>query len=304
MKDRTGSTWGGIGIAFGIIIVLAAVAVLAGIFPKDIASNTGTGPTTPPPSNLNTQCSQNPAYTYGAVDKFASGTSIAGTDYIKVGASAPVSSLAAPPAGVGIAYWKSNDSWYCPIKTDNVICGSNLFQEQCIQNGSVTLSVYDRDGRVTLTAGGGANNLSFAANAVHNLELDFQGTAKKAQLPFGGCLVIESNVNVTDVVVSGGGISAGCGFPITYSIGATTNTYKTFNVPAGFDADGVGDLKAINVQLKSGSGDPTLSTTTITFYPANYYIGNDGQFYLGVEKDKNADTTKTATSVATTFIVQ
>jgi len=257
------------------------------------------------PPNINSQCSQNPAYTYGAVDKFAKGTAVVGTDEIKIGSSAPVTSLAAPQAGAGIAYWKNNATWYCPVKTDNVACGPVLMQEECITNGSVTLSVYDLDNRVTLTAGGGANNASMSANAVRNFELDFQGTAKAAQLPFGGCLVVDANTNVTDVAMTGYGITAGCSdLPLTYSIGATTNNYKLFRIPAGFDSDGAGDLKRISMQLKSGGSDPTLSTTTIKFYPANYYIGNnDGQFYLGVERDKNADTTKTATAQSTTFIL-
>lgn len=288
----------------GIVLVVFAAIWVAPKLGIGGGATLDTGTTINVPANVNAQCAQNPAYTYSGVDAFNAGTTVGGTDQIKTGADAPVTSLAAPTAGAGLAYWKQNATYFCEIKTDNAACGAHTLQADCIQNGTVTLSVRDLDNDVTLTNGGGANNLTVGANEVHNLELRYQSAAKKAVAPFGGCIAVEYPSTFTDVAVSGAGISSAksCPYQWTYTVSSTSNTYRLFEVPAGFDKDGAGDLKKISVQLKSGSSNPS-GTAYLKVQPANYYVGNDKAFHLGIEKDANADTTLTMGGGASTSFV-
>lgn len=244
-------------------------------------------------------CSQNPAYTYSAVDTFST-TTILGTDRIKSDGNKPVTSLAAPPAGKTLEYWKDNSTVFCEVVTEEggAKCGSQTMQTQCYQNStSTSLKLYDRDNKQFVTtpaAAGAANNVSIGANGAVNLQITYQGTAKYANMPFGGCLAIEVPTTITEVIVNGEGLTSSnlCPYTWTYAVSATTNTYKLFAVPSGFDKDASGDLKEIDVQLKAGSTDPTTATAYYEFMPADYYVTNDGNIVLGIEKDKNGDTTK------------
>lgn len=239
-------------------------------------------------------CSQTPTYSYSAVDNLAGGT-ITGTDYIKMGTNAPVNTLANPTAGSKLEYWKSNSSYFCEVqKVDAVQCSSNSVQGKCYQSVAPTLKIYDMDNALFLTNGGGANNLTVGASETHNLKLTYQGTAYKSGMAFGGCLAVE--VPNTFTAVNLAGYSA-CPFKWTYGVSSTGNTYYTFAIPSGFDVNGAGDLKELPFQIKSGISNPS-GTAIVTFQPANYYVGSDGALHLGIEKDANSDTTKTATGTA------
>lgn len=248
------------------------------------------------PPNLGAQCSQNPAYTYSNVDYFASGTTMQGTDEIKNNNDAPVTSLASPKAGASLQYWKSNSSWFSPVVADTASCGSQTLQGRALQNGTVTLAIRDTDNDVSLSNSGtaGTQNVTIGANGVSNLEVRYSAAAKKAVMPFGGCVAVEVPTTITGVVMNGAGIDSlkPCPYTWTYTVSATTNTYRLFAVPKDFDSNGAGDLKRISLQLTAGSSNPSAAAA-VTFQPANYYITNDGKFALGIEKDLNQDTTQT-----------
>ena len=109
---------------------------------------------------------------------------------------------------------------------------------------------------------------------------------------------------MTSITLSGEGVTPGCAYPWTYAVMNTGNSYKLFTVPAGFDAEAKGVIHKISGQMQAGSGDPATSgavTGLITFQPANYYLGNDGNFYLGIEQDKNQATTLTGAAMTNVF---
>lgn len=241
------------------------------------------------------QCNQNPAYTYSAKDLYSTAT-FSGTDEIKVNGLKPVTSLQNPPFGAPLEYWHNGSTFFCnKVAVDKVKCGAQQVQTTCWQN-TTTVSVATRDlsNDVTLSDNSvnGATNITMGANAVANLELRYQSNGKKAGLPLGGCLAVEVPSGVSDVQVTGNGITAGCSYPWTYTVSATSNSYKLFTIPSTFDSDGKGMLMRTGLQLSSGATNP-LGVAYVTYQPANYYITNDGAIVLGIEKDKNQDTTKT-----------
>lgn len=234
-------------------------------------------------------CTQNPSYSYSGVDKLVN-TVITGTDEIKTNGFAPVTTLANPQAGTPLQYWKSNSTYFCSVKDAGTVqCGAQQVQADCYQSTTPTLKVYDQDNALFLTSGGGANNLTVGANEVHNLKLTYQGTAFKSAVPLGGCIAIEVPSSITQVTLPG---YSACPYKWTYTVSSTSNTYFTFGLPSGFDANGLGDLKELPFQMKSGASNPS-GTAIVTVIAGNNYIGNDGNFKFGIEKDFNADTTKT-----------
>jgi len=92
-------------------------------------------------------------------------------------------------------------------------------------------------------------------------------------------------------------------YELTYSVSSTSNTYKIFGLADGFDADAKGDLKKFDLQLLGSATNPS-GTVYVKIYPANYYITNDGNIVLGVEKDQNDDTTSTfGLQGSTSFVI-
>lgn len=264
------------------------------------------------------QCQVSQAYGYTAVDALQTGVSVPGTTYIKSGSLAPVTSLAAPNPGQLLSFWNSNASTLCPVvdlnsqilgvtgtlvnaPTAGATCGTANLQSRCYANGSVTLSVYTQPANTALTNGGGANNATSVVGT-SNYNVYYTGTSKKAEMPFGGCVALEYPTNVTSLSFSGAGISSAmaCPYTWTYSLHSTSNTYQAFAVPSGFDANGAADQKVMALQLTAASNAPK-GTVYITFQPANYYVGNDGNFHIGIQKDANADTTLTTTGMASVF---
>lgn len=271
---------------------------IGGFFPQTTTPQEGA--VKQPTTIADIGCSQNPAYSYSGVDKFGT-TTFTGTQYIKQNSLKPVSTLANPTYGDKLELWIDNSSsgGYCEVTTEpSVACGSRAIQTICYSNSTLTTKIYDDDNKAFLNINAGSDtggtNVTIGANGVANLRLTYQGTSKKANMPFGGCLVMEVPTTITDVTANGAGISSNtpCKYSYTYTIHSTSNTYKMFDVPKGFDADGLGDLKEIPIQLKAGTTNPS-GYGWVTWKPATYYVSNDGNFELGVEKDKNQDTTVT-----------
>jgi len=278
------------GIVLGLVLLLA---VGVGMYFKQPASAVG-GVVQEPVASGDcdaVQCFQNPAYTYGAVNEFTSGA-VSGTNHIKVDGKAPVASLANPEKCSVMQYWLESTTDFCGIVDETeVACGSNQIQSRCIANGSISLNAFDQF--TALTAGGGANNITLGANGIKNVDFTWEGAAEQANMPMGGCLCVEYPNTISYAKPSGAGLSdTSCRFKKTYTVASTGNTYQCYDVPEGFDADGVGDKKSFALQMKASASDPS-GTAKVTFFPANYYVTDDGDFALGVEKDLNDDTAAT-----------
>jgi len=71
-------------------------------------------------------------------------------------------------------------------------------------------------------------------------------------------------------------------------------------LPAGFDS-AKATLKRIQCQFQASGTDPS-GLYKVSMYPAGYYIGNDGQINLDVEKFANQDTTKVISTTGITAL--
>jgi hypothetical protein len=287
------------GFLWAVIVLLAVGVTIGGVAvfkpmatPQSVVPTGGTG-------TGGVQCAQNPAYSYSAKDT-QSTSLIGGTDEIKLNANAPVTSLANPTFGETLQYWKDNSSYFVEVySVPSVLCGANQVQTKAFAYASSTIKAKDLDTDLFLTNGGGANNITMGASALANVEVRVQGTSKYASAPFGGCVAVEYPSTLTSVTLTGAGLTGNaCPYTWTYTTQSTGNSYKLLETTKDFDADGSGLVKAMNLQMKAGSSNPS-GMVYLTLQPANNYIGNDGKFYLGIEKDVNQDTTKTFANAQT-----
>lgn len=326
MKVAKG-TW--TGIIVGAVVLLAILSFTGTIkLSNPLASTTPApgAPTTLATASATTAVlGQSPAYTYSSIDSKQPANSVPGTSYIKTGNQAPVTSLAGPNMNVGLEFWNSNTTNFCDVVDANsaaittsqavpdissvvapALGGTHTVQSSCYIASNPTLSAYNSPQNSLLTNDGGSQNLSTAVGAT-NVNLYFQGTSKQSAMPYGGCLALEQSVNVTSISVNGAGITgAPCPFVWSYQVQNTADTFKTYAVPYGFDQNGAADLKSIAIQYTAATNKP-VGKAYVAFQPANWYVGNDKAFHLGIEKDANADTTKTftaGTGMNTTFIMQ
>jgi hypothetical protein len=260
-----------------------------------------------PPSVISGQCEVAPAYTYSGYDSL-NGLTIGGTVQAKIGDKAPGSSTN-PPAGSVIQLWLQNSTGHLcglseKVKAD---CGNQDLEVDCFDNATVTTAVYDEPAHTALTAttttGTGATNISIGANGLGTMSLTYQANAKQSFLPFGGCLAIEVPNTITQITATGAGISEGCPYQWTYTTASTSNIYKLFSVPSGFDADGKGDVKTINIQLQNGGTDITAGNMVVTMRQANYYVGNDKNFYLDVEQKMKGLNTVTGDEIVSAVAI-
>lgn len=293
-----------------IFAVIAVIAVLfyggnqgwfkgtGGSSVETVATSTG--------ASVPAGCNQNPSATYSAVDYFTQSTVARGTDQIKQNGDAPVSTLSTPTVGTQLTYWLSNSSLFCEPVTKTTPCGSFSIQAKCLGNYSATMSVYDEDNKATLGAGGAGTNVTIGANSAGHLTYSYTTTGKKSEMALGGCMIIEYPSSLSQVQVSGEGISsdAVCQYATSsYTVSSTSNTYIALAVPKMWDAGTTSVKKNIALTLISGASDPS-GTVKVAFMPAQYYVTNDGNFDLNTQKVKNADTTRTTTDLpSTTFIV-
>lgn len=290
-----------------ITVAVIALVVIFGFnyFMGDKQPAAGTA--TPGVSGANAdQCFVIPTYSYSAVDKYLA-TAVGGTDQIKDNGNAPVTSLQYPTKGDALQYWKSNASYNCEVKSATVGCGSNNVQTKCIKNAtSVSLKVFNKktNDYVNSSVDSQTNDLTLGASSTASLRVDYEGTSKTSLMPFGGCMAVEYPATISSITVNGAGISSGtpCPYAYTYSVASTSNTFRLLAVPAGFDDESISSVKEIALTLQSGSTNPS-GTLKLTFQSAGYYITNDGNFALGIEKDKNDDTTKVGNVVSASIIV-
>jgi hypothetical protein len=286
---------------FWAIIVLLAIGITIGgfaVFKPSATQQSVTTTTAGGQVSVPVGCNQNPVYTYSAKDT-QSTSLIGGTDYIKADELAPVTTLTNPSAGDTLQYWKDNSSYFVEVaNVPTVLCGSHAVQTRAYAYASSTIKAKDLDNDVFLTNGGGVN-LTLGSNGLANVEVRVQGTSKYSSAPFGGCIAVEYPSTLTSVTLTGAGLTGNaCPYTWTYTTQSTGNSYKMLETTKDFDADGSGIMKSANLQLKAGSTNPS-GMIYITLQPANNYIGNDGKFYIGIEKDKNQDTTKTFANAQT-----
>ena len=296
MKNNKGEMKGG----WVIVLVIVAVILVAspGLLTNLFSSGTTTTTTTTTTEET-AVCPYQPTATYTQKDKFSSNIITGGTAYYKV--NALPSTTSAPTnvnKGTSYQYWYSNTTVYVAPMTKTAGCGANDFIADSWQNGSVTLSGYDTVGNVVICQTAGTNNITLGANAQANQKITYQGTAKKSAMPFGGLMVVEYNSTISDVVCTGANIKSGnpSGFHITYGVSATTRTSKVFEVDSALD-DGSGTSRTIDCQFTNGASAVGASSPYyVKFFPANYYLTNDGNFALDVEKTLNSDNTRTGYS--------
>lgn len=309
---KTGTTF-----AFIAVVLVAVVLGFAGSKYLDggsLSTIDGPGATvvSVPPAGQSTggqQCLQNPSYAASVVDAFLTGTAVTSTNNWKIGSNPPTSgTFPTASAGLSAQLWPNASGYFCNVKDFGpTACGAQpQVVATCYQNGSASsLSTYLPSTRTVLTAGGGANNATMPANTNLLVEVDYNGPSKKANLPFGGCIGIETptNATVTQAVYNGQALSS-CDVKWTYSVSTAGYNFNAFTLPSGFDADGLGQQKAITFNMQTGVA-ASGGLVTVSFAPKNTYITNAGTFALGIEKDQNQDTTKTYTGgLVTTFHIR
>lgn len=245
-------------------------------------------------------CPFQPTATYSTKDLFSS-TTVTGTAYYKVG-NQPATTTATSNVNKDITYtyWVDNSSYYVKPQVKTANCDVNSFVADAWNNNSATITLYDSVGRATSVTGSGtySSNISLGASGVANVELTYQGTAKKSRMPFGGVLVVEYNSSIASVTCSGSSIVPSP-YHVTVSTSYTTNTYQVFGVNGNLD-DGSGMPKTISCQFQNGATDaPDPTVYYFHFIPANYYLTNDGNIVLDVEKFLNQATTRTGSGTQT-----
>lgn len=290
-----------------IVVAVVGIFLVSGGSLSGLFGGSQTTVVAPPASapQVGAGCNQNPVYTWSGVDFYNKSEVVAATNYTKINGMAPTSNGNAV-YGQPLSFWLYNSTRFCaPVSPPGGLaeCGNQILQATCYGNGtSLSTTMWDDDNNVLLGASAAGTNVTIGANGIANLILKYKAVAKAANMPFGGCAVIEFPTTITDVIVSGSGLSNAnpCNYQVTYTVGNATNTYRTFAVPTGFDAAGDGLTKDISVQLRAGSSNPS-GHFFVQFIPANYYVANDGTFDLNTEQAKNSATTRTAPAPARAY---
>jgi hypothetical protein len=289
----------GVGIillAVGFLLI-AQSGVLAGQgLPKlfsagldDSDSTSGSG------SNVNPNV--NPSATYTTVDRFGN-TVVGGTAYYKRdGLSAGTTALSNVNPGTKYTYWVSNSTAYY-VKPFDFVAGTlnnDIVNKNAYQNGSATVILFDSVNNVNVQTAN--NNVTMGAGATVNLAVKYQGTFQRSAMPFGGVLVVEKNTSIAQVTCTGADIGSASGSPLSYTVSSTANDYVVFSVSPSLD-DGTSSVRDFNCQFKNGASDSS-SNVKFTFIPYNWYVGNDGNFYLDAQKNANSDTARTGLGTVT-----
>lgn len=236
-----------------------------------------------------------PTASYSARDKYST-TSISGTSYYKVnGNSATTTAYTNTNVGDGITYWVSNTSYWVKPIVKNAGAGVTPFEALGWANSSASVSLYDSVGRAS--ADSGDSNISMGANDQANVEITYQGTSEGSAGPFGGKMVIEMNATISSVTCTGDALTSSDPYHLTYSVSATSHTYKSWAYSPILD-DGTGAVQRINCQFKNGAtavgaGSPYY----VKFIPANYYVTDNGDIVLDTEKADDGDTTRTGSTI-------
>jgi len=236
-----------------------------------------------------------PTASYSARDKYST-TSVSGTSYYKVGSnSATTTAYSNVNVGDSITYWVSNTSYWIKPVVKTAGAGVNPFEALGWANSSASVSLYDSVGRAS--ADSGDSNISMGANDQANVEITYQGTSEGSAGPFGGKMVIEMNSTISSVTCTGDALTSSDPYHLTYSVSATSNTYKSWAYGPSLD-DGTGAVKRIDCQFKNGaSAVGAGSAYYVKFIPANYYVSDKGDIILDTEKAENGDTTRTGSTI-------
>ena len=280
-------------LTVGVVAVLALLVYamfFRGAEQTAFGGATGTTGTT---SNVNV----NPTATYSTIDTYST-TAVTGTGFYKQD-GLPISTTAIGNVNPGTeyTYWLQNGSWY--VKPFVFTAGSlnnQIVNKVAVQNGSVTVNVIDSATGLSLTVGGGANNISGSANAVGNIQIKYTGGSKTSALPFGGVMVVEYKNTISSVTCTGADLLASNPYHVTYAVSAVTNTFTQFGVADTIDS-GNGALHEIDCNIKQGASASSGSNFIIKFIPANYYVTNAGAMMLDTQKNDNADNTRTGLGV-------
>lgn len=239
-----------------------------------------------------------PTASYSTKDRFST-SSIPGTSYYKVnGKSATTTAYTSVNKGDSITYWVSNSTTYVEPLSQSAGDGVTRFDNtNAYQNGSMTVTGYDLVQKTAITSG--AYNSSMGANKNAQIEFTVLGLAKTSNIPLGGVMVVEYNSTIPTVSCSGDGIvGLNNKYQVTYSVTATTNAFKIYEVAKGFDVSQDGGNTGVtrNIRCDFTNGASAVGTGSpfyVKFIPANYYLGNDGNIYLDVEQKMNGATTRT-----------
>lgn len=276
------------------MVVLLTLVVVGGLL---FAFNSGMLTQTQLPSDTsgtNANVAVNPVASYSTVDKFSTSTCSGTAYYQRDGEEATTTALTNVNPGVEYTYGIIGNATYYtkPIKFVAGNLNNNIVNKECFTDYNPTLAGYDNNGRATFTSG--VANVTLASSGTSNLEVSYQGTAKKSAMPFGGIMAVEMNSSITSVACSGANIVADDGSQhLTYTVSATTHKVKFFKVLPSVDDGKDVSKRIINCQFQNGATTVgTGATFKVVFYPANYYITNDNKFALDTEKFLNDDTTR------------
>jgi len=279
-------------VAILAIVVIAGAAMFAGS--GQMATTGDTTKTDPDTGEQRTLegCNQKPDLTVLGVDEFSKSTQIPGQGYLKEDGdpATSVSGSNTVNANEELNGLWVNESWFCGPEPMSLDCGdSEDLYSYCIENGSATVKVKDltQDEFV-----GVDNNVTLTANDDASLEVQYDGQSENANMPFGGCIIVEVPNTVTEVSLTGEGVSEGCDYQTnSYTTSSTSNSMYAFQVPKGYDAD-TGTILSHNLEIASGDSDPS-GTAKVSFLPAAYYVSEAGNFELDVEKAADGSNTRT-----------
>lgn len=243
----------------------------------------------------------NPAATYATVDKYNS-SNITGTVYAQIDGLPATGVL---PANVNpdteYKYWISADNYLIRPLVQKGTTGNNAFvNREAYCPSTISLTAYDVTGKAAVAVA--SHNVSGVANGVQNVEFDYQPVYGRSNVPFGGVFVIEMNNTITSVQCTGTGVvSAGTGnFHLTYAVSNLSAKYQPFLLADGWDNGAGGAQKQIFCTFNNGASSAQYTQYIATIIPANYYVANDGNFYLDTEKFmNNGISTRTATNTST-----
>ena len=275
----------------GGFLVLGQYGALSSFGVIFAISDGGDGSSVSNTNPVNTIATYQPTAAYSGKDKFSS-TTVTGTSYYKPN-QLPATTTAYSNVNVGddVTYWIDNGTYYVTPIQRVVGTGVNSFTALAYQNATVSVTGYDLTNRQSTA--NGAYNASMAANKQANIEITYQGTAKKSAAPFGGVMVVEYNSTISSVTCTGDDLLSSNPFQVTYSTAQTPLAYKVYAFGSSLD-DGTGSVKRISCQFLNGNTAAGAgSVYYVNFLPANYYLSNDGRILLDVEKSANSDNTRT-----------
>lgn len=237
-----------------------------------------------------------PTASYTTTDKYASTTTVSGTSYYKINSNkATTTAQTNVNKGDQITYWVSNSTYWVQPAVETAGAGVTPVEAEAFANGTATVTLYDTVNRQDVTSG--AYNTSMGANKNGNIELTYQGTAKASSTPFGGVMIVEYNSTLSSVTCTGDDLLDSNPYHVTYTVTATTNTYKPYAYGPSID-DGTAKVRKISCQFQNGATAVGAgSAYYYKFIPANYYVTNAGDIVLDTEQFANGLTTRTGSTI-------